>query len=80
MTTTEPDGRFYLALECENCGEDVRKLCMTTDIVNGVPVIPADMAAQDTFECECGAITYTGDMDTEVNTDACEDDEDEEAV
>ena len=72
------DGRFYLTMECENCGESSLSLCMTTDSHNGLPVIPVDIAAQNSFACDCGAVTYTGDLDVQVDTDGCHGDEDDD--
>jgi hypothetical protein len=77
MSTTEPDGRFYLTMECENCGESSLSLCMTTDFKDGIPVIPVDIGAHDTYECDCGAVTYTGDLTIMVETQGCQDDSDE---
>lgn len=55
---------FYISMMCDECGEDIL-LGPSLSLIekNGTPVIPFDIAAQETFECDCGAIHITGDFD-----------------
>jgi hypothetical protein len=78
------DGRFYLAIECDNCGEDIfYGVCGTTLVHNGLPVVPITMAEQVQFDCDCGARIDTGELDYVLNTSDCSDEdkdaEDDEA-
>ena len=59
---------FYLVMACRDCDEDIYYgLCFSTLEHNGHPVIPFDMAAQTSFNCNnCGADNYTGDFDVFV--------------
>lgn len=59
---------FYLVINCGDCGEDIfYGPCGTTLEHHGLPVVPYDMAAQNSFRCDhCGAVTNTGDFDTFV--------------
>jgi ribosomal protein S27AE len=61
----ENDGRFYLFLECENCGEDVFfGPCLTLFQHKGLVAIPIDMGAQERLTCgSCGAVAYTGELE-----------------
>ena len=58
------DDRFYMMVECPRCDEDVFIGPSLTFIeYRGLPVVPADMACQGSFECdECGLEFYTGDL------------------
>ena len=71
------DNRLYISMECETCGADIfigPVLVLTEH--NGLPVIPFDLAAQETFQCDCGTQQYTGDFD--VMVEPGEDDEESE--
>ena len=55
---------FYLVMDCDDCGEEMHISAMTLIERNGRPVIPFDVAGQETFECyECGSSFTTGDFD-----------------
>lgn len=57
-------GQFYMSMDCGECGEEMLiGPCLTTIERNGMPVIPFDMAAQETFTCDCGTTWITGDFD-----------------
>lgn len=55
---------FYISMTCDNCGEDMFIGPIGTTLEhNDKPVVPFDIAAQETFTCECGAQFVTGDFD-----------------
>ena len=58
---------FKLVLTCRNCDEDAfSDVVASTLISGGLPVIPADIADQMTFDClDCRATNYTGELDVE---------------
>lgn len=61
--------KFYLSMECGHCGEDILYgpvLCLTSHA--GLPVVPFDIAAGETFTCDhCGTEHHTtGDFYDEV--------------
>jgi hypothetical protein len=62
------DNRLYISMECESCGDDMFIGPVLTLLErNGLPVIPFDMAAQETFRCDgCSASHHTGDFDVMV--------------
>jgi hypothetical protein len=68
-------------MECKACGDDMFLGPVLTLLErNGLPVIPFDMAAQETFYCDgCGTSHHTGDFDVMVepseNDEENEDDE-----
>jgi len=71
--------RFYLSMECEGCDETVHTGPVMTLIErNGLPVIPYDIAAQESFYCdECGTDHHTGDFDVRVEPGDEDEEEDE---
>jgi hypothetical protein len=56
--------RFYVALDCESCGNPIRQLVITLEEHHGVPVIDAQVASSTRFDCDhCDAVNWTGDLD-----------------
>lgn len=78
---------FYLSMECETCGSDMYYgLVVTTEVHNGRPVVPFDIASQTQFDCDdCDGVTYVGDLDEATEHEpgelpVDEDDEDDAEV
>jgi hypothetical protein len=62
--TDDQRGGFYMSILCDECNEDILMgPCLTTIERDGLPIIPFDFAAQETFTCDCGAQYATGDFD-----------------
>lgn len=72
---------FKMVLTCRNCDEDIISGVYASTLTSGgYPLIPADIAEQETFDCiECGATNFTGELDVEHEggDDPDEDDEDD---
>lgn len=60
-----------MLMDCQNCDEEIHVgPVLTTLEHDGLPVIPFDLAAQETFTCDnCNAANYTGDFDVMVEFD-----------
>lgn len=56
---------FYLSMYCRSCDEEITDgPCMTFTEHKGLPVIPFDLAAQESFTCDnCGARNFTGEFE-----------------
>lgn len=60
--------RFYLAVDCSKCDEEnLFGPCLTTiESPDGLPVIPFDMSACESFACSnCGTVNYIGEFEVE---------------
>lgn len=57
---------YYISMECPNCDAEIfYGPCATLIEHKGLPVISADHASQERFDCtECDASVYVGGLDT----------------